>query len=212
MSWKSWTLAVALAALPGASGAQLASRPAADWARLLESPSRLESLRIPEVTAALRLRPGQVVADLGAGSGPFVAGFAKAVGPRGKVYAVELDREFFPIIEAKARAATVGNVLTVEGAPTDPRLPARDVDVAFLHDVLHHVADRPAYIKAVAGYLKRGGRIAVVDFIPEKGPHLNDPTLQVTKAQTTAWMAAAGLKPVREVAMFDDKWFVIYGR
>ena len=56
------------------------------------------------------------------------------------------------------------------------------------------------------------GRIAVIDFIPEKGGHRNQPELQVTEAQAAAWMAAAGLKPLEKVELFPDKWFVIYGR
>lgn len=211
-NWPATIMAVGLAALPIAAGAQLGARPAEDWAKVLESPQRLAGLRIPEVTAALKLKPGDVVADLGAGAGPFVPGFARAVGPRGRVYAVELETSFFPMIEAKARAAGVNNVVTVSGAPDDPRLPARDVDLIFIHDVLHHVADREAYLKNVARYLKPGGRVVVIDFVPEKGPHPSDAALQVSKAQATAWMAAAGLKPVQDVAMFEDKWFVAFAR
>jgi ubiquinone/menaquinone biosynthesis C-methylase UbiE len=204
--------AAALAALPGWARAQLGGRPAEEWIKVLENPQRLAGLRIPEVTAALNLRPGEVVADLGAGAGPFVPAFARAVGPTGKVYAVELETGFFPFIEQKAKAAGLANVRTVAGAPSDPRLPARDVDVAFMHDVLHHVAEREAYLKAVAGYLTRGGRVAIVDYVPAKGPHPADPSLQVSKAQAVAWMAAAGMKPVEDVAMFDDKWFVVFAR
>ena len=89
--------AVGLAAwllLAGTSAAQLGGRPAEDWIRTLESPERIASLKSPEVMAALALPPGSVVADLGAGSGPFEPAFAKAVGTGGKVYAVEVDKAF----------------------------------------------------------------------------------------------------------------------
>ena len=56
------------------------------------------------------------------------------------------------------------NIVPVLGKFTDPALPARDVDVAFFHDVLHHVENRAAYLKSVAGYLKPGGRIVVIEF------------------------------------------------
>lgn len=208
-------LATAAAAALGVAAplaSQLASRPADEWARTLDSPERLAGLRIDEVVAALGLKPGDVVADLGAGSGPFVVPFARAVGPTGRVYAADIDRGFFPYIEQKAQTAAVRNVQTVLSRPTDPALPATDVTLAFIHDVLHHVEDRPAYLKAVARYLAPGGRVAVIDYHAAQSPHRNEPALQVTKEETAAWMAAAGLKPVADLAFFTDKWFVVYGR
>jgi SAM-dependent methyltransferase len=190
--------------------AQLGTRPADDWIKLLDSPERIASLKIDEIIAALDLRPGAVVADLGAGSGPFEPAFAKAVGPSGKVYAVEVDKDFLPHIEAKAKAAGVANVRTVLGAFTDPKLPAADVDLAFLHDVIHHIADRPEYLKNVVKYLKPGARIAIVDYNPATSPHSADPTLQVSKQQATEWLAALGFAPLKDVALAPDKWFVIY--
>ena len=81
--------------------AQLASRPVGEWQRVLDSPERLASLRIDEVVATLALRPTDVVADLGAGTGPFTVAMARAV-PSGRVYAVEVDAGFLPIIADRA--------------------------------------------------------------------------------------------------------------
>ena len=195
-----------------AGGAQLASRPADDWVKVLESPDRLKDLKIDQVVAALKLRPGDVVADLGAGAGPFVPAFARAVTPKGRVYAVEIDKSFFPHIEAKARAAGAANVRVVLGEFTDPKLPAADVDLAFLHDVLHHIADRPAYLANAVRYLKPGARIAIVDYNPANSPHSADATLQVSKQQAAAWLAPLGFTPMTEVQLAPEKWFVIYGR
>lgn len=195
-----------------AAFAQLASRPADDWIKVLDSPERLASLKVAEVVAALQLRPGDVVADLGAGSGPFIPAFARAVTPKGRVYAVEIDKAFFPHIEAKARAAGAANVRVVLGEFTDPKLPAADVDVVFLHDVLHHIADRPAYLANAVKYLKPAARIAIVDYNPANSPHSGDATLQVSKQQAAAWLAPLGFTPTTEVQLAADKWFVIYGR
>jgi len=192
--------------------AQLGTRPADDWIKTLDSPERIASLKVPEVVAALELRPGAVIADLGAGSGPFVPAFAKAVGPGGRVYAVEVDKAFLPHIEAKAKAAGVTNVKTILGEFTDPRLPTADVDVAFLHDVIHHIQDRPAYLKSVLKYLKPDGRIVVIDYNPANSPHNGDASLQVSKEQAGGWLAAIGFVPVRDVPLAADKWFVIYAR
>lgn len=208
-------LCLTLAAGIGAgavSGAQLASRPAGEWVKVLDNPERIAGLRVDEIVAALKLQPGDVVADLGAGSGPFVVPFARAVTSKGKVYAVDIDKEFLPLIAARAKEAGVANVHTVLGAFTDPSLPAADVDVAFFHDVLHHIEDRQGYLANLAKYVKPSARIAIIDYHAAQSPHAKEPALQVTKEQASAWLAAAGFKPVQEVALFNDKWFVVYGR
>ncbi len=189
---------------------QLAGRPAPDWITRLERPERVASLRIPEIVARLQPKPGQVVADIGAGPGVFEPALAKAVSPGGTVYAVEIDQAFLTHIDRRMQEQQVTGVVTVLGAFTDPKLPAKDVDLALFHDVLHHVEDRAGYVKALAAYLKPGGRIAVIELDPVKGSHRDEPSLQVTKEQARAWMAAAGLEPVEDIPLFDDKWFVIY--
>ena len=100
----------------------------------------------------------------------------------------------------------------VLGKFTDPNLPKRDLDLAFIYDVLHHIENRAEYLRNLAPYLKSAGRIAVIDFYPELGPHKDDPALQITKDQTKVWMAAAGFKPAAEHKLYDDKWFVVYAR
>jgi arsenite methyltransferase len=201
-----------VAALGSAPSAQLASRPVEDWVKVLESPERLAGLKIDDVIANLKLAPGNVIADLGAGTGPFEVPFAKAVGSTGKVYAVDIDRNFFPHIESKTKAAGVTNVVTVLGGFADPQLPTSDVDVAFLHDVVHHIDDRAAYLKNVSKYLKGTARIAIIEFNPEQSPHKDQPALQVSRAQAAAWLAAVGFKPIADIQLFTDKWFVVYGK
>jgi len=207
------TAAIALAALATAvSARQLAGRPADDWSARLERPERIAGLKIDYILASLGLKPGQTVADIGAGPGVLSIPLAKAVAPSGKVYAVEIDKGFFPRIEQKAEAEKVANVVTVLGAFTDPKLPAHDVDVALFHDVLHHIEDRAGYLKAMAGYMKPAGRIAIVE-LPPTGSHKDDPKLIVTKDQVKGWMADAGFAPVQEFdGLSEGKWFVVYAR
>jgi ubiquinone/menaquinone biosynthesis C-methylase UbiE len=204
------TLAVALLTTPAAT-AQLGARTTEQWLKTLESSNREMRLKVGEVVAALKLEPGSVVADIGAGAGTFTLPLAKAV-PQGKVYALDIDQGLVDHIAKKAREAQADNVVAVLGKFTDPNLPARDVDVAFIFDVLHHIEDRATYLKNLAPYVKRAGQVAIVDFYPELGPHKNDPKLQVTKAETEAWLKAAGFVPVAEHKLYDDKWFVVYAR
>ena len=202
---------VLAAVLSPAAGAQRASRPADDWIATLDAPERVAGLEIPKVVAAMKLRPGDVVADLGAGSGLFVAPLAGAAGARGKVLAVEIDPSFFPHIQRKAKAAGVANVQTIAGEPNDPKLP-EPVDVALLHDVLHHIENRAAYVTNLAKYLKPTARIVIVDYLTKQGPHRDDPSLQAGKEEAATLLAAIGFKPAEDIALFPDKYFVIYRR
>ena len=202
---------VAGAAAAHAEGPQLGSRTTEAWLEVLESEQRLAGLKIDEVVSRLALRPGAVVADIGAGAGVFEGPLANAVSPGGTVYAVDIDKGLLDHIASRAGKAGLTNVKIVLGQFTDPALPVRNVDVAFIYDVLHHIEKRDEYLKALAGYLAPGGRIAVVDFLPGYG-HGNDATQQVTRQQTDAWMATAGLKPIQEFDLFTEKWFVVYSR
>jgi ubiquinone/menaquinone biosynthesis C-methylase UbiE len=194
-----------------ASEAQLANRTAEEWIATLETPARLNSLKIAETLAKLALKPGQTVADIGAGTGIFALRFANAVKPGGFVYAVDIDQALLDHIAENATETGISNVQTVLGEFDDPALPEA-VDLAFINDVLHHIEHRAEYLKSLAGYLKPGGRVAIIEFKPGQGGHVNDAALQVSQEQATAWMAAAGLKPLEDIKLFDDRWFVIFGK
>jgi len=203
-------LVLTLAWDSGPAQAQLASRAPEEWIKTLESPQRIQGLKIDETVAALELKPGNVVADIGAGTGLFEATLAKAVGPTGKVYAEDVDQGLIDAIGRKQREFQIPNIVTVLGKFTDPTLPSSDVDLAMINDVLHHIEDRATFLKNLAKYIKPGGRIAVIEFYPEKGGHRTQPELQVKKEQATQWMADAGLTPTKELELFADKYFVIY--
>lgn len=194
------------------AAAQLASRPAEEWIKLLDAPTRVAGLQIEEVIGRLQLKPGDVVADLGAGTGVFSVPLARAVGASGKVYAVEIDQALVDYIGRKAREQNAPNIQVILGKFGDPGLPAADVDVAFMHDVLHHVQDRTGYLKQITRYLGPGGRIAIVELDAQKGNHRNDPQLQITKEQLRTWMADLGFVPSTEVDLAPEKWYVVYSR
>ena len=191
---------------------QLAARPADEWIKVLDSPERVAGLRIGEIVAALHVQPGNVVADLGAGSGIFTVVLARAGGARGKVYAVDIDQKLLDYIAGKVKREGLGNVRTVLGQFADPLLPSADADVAFMHDVLHHIEDKAVYLKQLVRYMAPSGRIAIVEPDARKGPHADDPKLQVTKEELDGWMSNAGFVRSEEIPLSEAKWYLIYRR
>jgi len=197
------------------ASAQLGSRETKEWIQNLDRPERIAGLKIDKVLSVLKLKPGDNVADIGAGTGAFSLPFAKAVAPSGKVYAVDIDPGLLDYIAQKAKKENVDNIQTVKGEFSDPKVPARDVDLAFFHDVLHHIENRQAYLKALATYIKPTGRIALIEMNRDdpKTPHRNNPEMLLSKDEVKNWMAAAGFYPAEEYDVFGNpKWFIIYWR
>ena len=205
-------LLVLVACLPEAS-AQLGSRSADDWAAVLDREQRVSGLKIEEVVSRLKLKPGDVVADIGAGTGVFSGPLAQAVAPTGTLLAVDIDQGLLDHIAQRARQEQVANIQPVLGEFDDPKLPTR-VDVAFFHDVLHHIEHRQAYLKKLATYLEPDGRVVVIDLLFDRpdGPHRNQPEMHITQEHVRRWMAAAGFPVMQEIDLFEDKFFVVFRR
>jgi arsenite methyltransferase len=117
-----------------------------------------------KVIESLQIRPGDDVADLGAGSGYFTFALAKAVDPTGKVYAVDIDRDMTDLIAKRAEAQGAGNIEVILGKPNDPLLPAGGIDLVLTVNVYHHIENRVSYFAHLQKYLKPNGRIAVIEF------------------------------------------------
>jgi mono/diheme cytochrome c family protein/SAM-dependent methyltransferase len=196
-----------------------------DWITRLDRPDRIPGLRIDEVVKCLRLQPGEVVADIGAGTGAFTIPFARAVAPGGKALAVDIWQELVDYVGEKGKAAGVANLETILAARDDPRLPREQVDVAFFHDVFHNVNDRQAYLSLLATYLKPAGRIAIIEqeFDDPIAKKWDRPEDRITREQVAGWMAATGFQLIQEFDIFQgarnpqgagmpERWFVVYGR
>jgi ubiquinone/menaquinone biosynthesis C-methylase UbiE len=187
----------------------LAGRAADEWIKTLDAPARLGNMKVGELMAALKITRGQTVADIGAGSGALSGPLALETGPTGVMYAVDIDKQLLAHIAQRAADQKIPNIKTVLGEFTDPKLPT-PIDLALINDVLHHIENRAVYLRSLASYVKPGGRIAVVDYRPEKSSHRAQPELVVSEQQTDEWMRAAGMRLTEKVELFDDKFFVIY--
>src|SRR5262249_4269549 len=112
----------------------------------------------------LKLKPGEVVADVGAGSGYLSFRLAEKVGPTGKVLAVDIQPEMLAIIRQKMKDKGVTNVVPVLGAISDPKLPAAGVDMIILVDVYHELSHPYEMTEAMVKALKPGGRLVFVEY------------------------------------------------
>jgi ubiquinone/menaquinone biosynthesis C-methylase UbiE len=112
-----------------------------------------------------------VIADIGSGSGVFTRPFAKAAGPTGKAIAVDIDSALLSYISERAAKEGIKNIETHLAVPDDARLSGPVVDVAFFHDVLHHIEHPDVYMKNLAKYIKPDGRIVIIENASHGGSH-----------------------------------------
>lgn len=134
------------------------------WLERMEVGSReLYSAR-DAVVEAMELEEGDVVADIGAGTGLYTLLFAEAVGPTGRVYAEDIEALFLDLIIQRTEDSGLENVTAVLGRENDVTLPENAVDVAFIADTYHYFTDRETVMKSVYRALKPGGSLIIVDY------------------------------------------------
>lgn len=180
---------------------------AADW---LERPERESEERPSLAVPALKIKAGDAVADIGAGSGYYTRRLAKLVGERGVVYAVDIQQEMLDLLTNKMAEANIHNVKAVLGDITDPKLPLASVDLALLVDVYHEFDHPYEMIQAICTSLKPGGRIAFVEFrgedpkVPIKLLH------KMTEAQVRKEMSAQPLEWVETSEVLPWQHIIIF--
>jgi ubiquinone/menaquinone biosynthesis C-methylase UbiE len=157
------------------------------YAKRLEDPGRDRWQKPELVIDTLRLRPDEVVADIGAGSGYFTRRIARHVS---KVYAVDINAKLLD----KARESSPGNVETILATESDPKLPDASVDTIFICDVLHHIGQRPAYYRKLASALKPRGRMVIIDFHKRELPVGPGPEMKLDDGEVRKELEAAGFR------------------
>jgi len=206
-------LALALALAAGLAAAQSPSTHehrfggAERWAHVFDDPARDAWQKPHEVIEALAPKPDAVVADIGSGTGYFAVRLANMV-PGGRVYGVDVEPEMVKYLAERAKREKHANVVAVAGAPDDPRLPEK-VDLILLVDVFHHIDARERYFRKLQGYLKPGGRIAIIDFrldAPEGPPR----AARIAPEQVKAEMKAAGYASAAEHGFLPRQYFLVF--
>lgn len=180
---------------------------------MLERPERAAFQRMDLIFAALALRTGERVAEIGAGSGYFTLPVAREVGPTGVVWAVDVVPEMLDYLARRLRMEKLENVRLVKASRDDPSLPAGSADTILLVDTLHYVADRTAFAARLKTALAPRGRIVIIDYRPKpwaERPWGPPPEQQIPRETIDAEMLEAGFKAVEAFDFLPEQYFVIY--
>lgn len=172
---------------------------------MLDSKEREAWQKPREVVEALALRPGEVIADIGAGTGYFARRFAHHAG---KVLAVDIE----PKLLEELRKNAPPNLETMVAAPDDPKLPPASADTIFFCNVLHHIDGRPAYYAKLARALKPGGRIVIVDFYKKPLPVGPPEAMKLSEDEVEAELKAAGFRKTKAHGFLPYQYFLEFER
>ncbi|MFA5912480.1 MAG: class I SAM-dependent methyltransferase [Burkholderiales bacterium] len=177
------------------------------WARVFDDPERDAWQKPHQVIETLALRPDAAVADIGSGTGYFSVRLAHFL-PKGRVYGVDVEPDMVKYLADRARREGLRNLISVNGAPDDARLPHK-VDLVLMVDTYHHIERREAYFRKLAQSLNPGGRVAIIDFNAqsETGP---PPAERVASARVVEEMAAAGFRLLGEHHFLPRQYFLTF--
>ncbi len=175
----------------------------AEYAKILEDPSRDAWQKPHEVVMALELKSTDTIADIGAGTGYFARRFAHHAG---KVYAVDINKDLLTLAAKGAPA----NLSTILADPDDPKLPTGGVDTIFLCDVLHHIGSRAAYYGKLRSALKPGGRIVIVDFFKKELPVGPPPAMKLSEQEVRKELDDAGFRQVKSFDFLAHQYFLVF--
>lgn len=184
------------------------------WTDTLELERREVIAERDEIVAALELTPGITVADIGAGTGAFLAALSLGVGEAGTLVAVEIVPEFAAHLRERAGTEGLTNVVIVEASATDVTLEAQSVDLMFMCDVYHHIEFPAVYLPTLYRALRPGGRLVIVEFdrIPGKTSERMMKHVRQDQATLVSEVTAAGFVFDHEIEQvpLDENYMLVF--
>jgi len=169
--------------------------------------ARLNRLQPPDqVMDAVGVKPGMVVAEIGAGQGRYVVQLAVRVGENGKVYAEDIDEEALRHCKSRCGRWGLDNVETIVGSVDDPKLPAGKLDLIFIISAYGHFSDPVTLMRNARPALRPDGYVAIVEWLPRDGRLTGDGSPEEVEAQ----MKAAGYRLERTDPLLKTNRIMIY--
>jgi ubiquinone/menaquinone biosynthesis C-methylase UbiE len=174
------------------------------------------SIETAKIFAALELKQGQTVGEIGAGNGELSLDAARLVGATGKVLTSELGEDRIKGLQRAVSTSGLSQVSVVTGEPNKTNFPDTCCDAIFMRNVYHHFADPVAMTKSIAASLKPGGRVAIIDFTPNRGrpeasrpsDRANNQSHGVSAESVARELKEAGLEIVK-TEPGHDRWFMV---
>ena len=190
--------------------AQVMGHQGADW---LDRPEREKEEAPTKLMDTMPARPGDAVADIGAGTGYFTFRLGDRVGAKGKVYAVEIQQEFLDIIAKRMKAHDIKNIELVLGTETDPKLPANALDLVLMVDVYHEFSFPYEMTENMVRALKPGGRLVFVEYrledpqVPIKLVHkmTEKQVIKEMGPHPLRWVKTSEILPRQHIIVFEKK-------
>jgi ubiquinone/menaquinone biosynthesis C-methylase UbiE len=180
------------------------------YIRALEDPKRDAYQKSHEVIMALSLRGGEIIADIGAGSGYFAFRLAPHVGEQGKVYAVDVSPDMILHINRRIRELKVKNVVSVLAAPDDPLLADRSVDRFFFSDSWHHIENQTQYLALMKRMLKPGGQVVMIDFHKKELPVGPPMQMKLAREDVIKQLESNGFRLSKEHTFLPYQYFLVF--
>jgi arsenite methyltransferase len=177
---------------------------------MLDDPERDAYQKPHEVITALKLKEGEVVADIGAGSGYFTFRLARHVGETGRVYAVDVGPDMIVHLNRRVRDLKMTNVVTILSAPDDPLLMDASIDRFFICDTWHHIGDHPRYLALMKKMLKPGGQVVMIDFKKAQTPVGPPMEMRIDRDDLVREMDTNGFRVDAEHTFLPYQYFLVF--
>lgn len=209
---------ITVSQLLGVQGAQQATgaeaqghhRDSSAYIAMLENPERDSYQKPDEVVAALDLKEGESIADIGAGSGYFAFRFSKAVTGQGKVFAVDINPDMIRHLNRQSRDLGTTNVVTILAEEDDPLLPDRSIDRIFICNTWHHIGDKESYLELIKQALKPGGQVIMVDYKKIELPVGPPVPMKIAGSDLVAQMEKAGFQLLKRHEFLPYQYFFVF--
>ncbi len=176
----------------------------------LEDPKRDAYQKPHEVLTALNLKPGEVIADIGAGSGYFTFRIAHHVGARGKVFAVDVSPDMIRHVNRRIRDLKTTNVVSILADADDPLLAGQSINRFFICDVWHHVENPTKYLATMKKMLKPGGEIVMIDFHKKELPFGPAMHMKIAREDLIKQMETNGFRLAKEHTFLPYQYFLVF--